>query len=83
MRSGVKGQPTSVAGRVPRAVQRHLETSHGLVAELYRLEREVGFNPAAPAHPDARAFAVERLSSGAEMLRTLWWSAWLESGKGG
>jgi hypothetical protein len=83
VRSGVTGPPTSVVGNVREAVRKHLEESHGLVAELYRLERDVGFDPAAEARADARAFVIERLSSGAEMLRTLWWSAWLEAAAGG
>ncbi len=82
VRAGVTGRPTSVAGSVRQAVRKQLEASHGLVEELYRLERDVGFDPAATAHPDARAFVIERLTAGADMLRTLWWSAWLESGGG-
>ena len=63
-----------------RAVRAHIDESHAQVDELYRLDRDVGFDPNAPAHPDAVAFAVERIASGSSMLATLWWSAWVASG---
>jgi hypothetical protein len=63
-----------------RAVRAHIDASHARVAELYRLDRDVGFAPDAPAHPDAVAFTVERIASGSSMLATLWWSAWVASG---
>ena len=46
---------------------------------LYRLDRDVGFDPGQPAHPAAKDFAAVRLAAGADMLAALWWSAWLES----
>jgi hypothetical protein len=49
------------------------------VERLYELEKAYGFTPDAPAHPEAREFAVQRLAEGAEMLRAMWWSAWRES----
>lgn len=65
---------------VRRAVRAHIDASHARVGELYRLDRDVGFDPDAPAHPDAVAFTVERIVSGSSMLATLWWSAWVASG---
>ena len=73
------GEPASVAGGVREAVRRHILESHAEVETLYRLDRDVGFDPETPADPAARAFAAERLAAGARMLASLWWSAWLES----
>ena len=81
------GEPGSVAGAAREAVRRHIFESHAEVETLYRLDRDVGFDPEAPADPAARAFAAERLAAGARMLASLWWSAWVESamplGRGG
>jgi len=49
------------------------------VERLYRLERDLGFDPARAAPAETRDFAAERLAVGARMLADLWWSAWLES----
>ena len=77
----------SVAGSVQAAVRRHILESHAEVETLYRLDRDVGFDPEKPAAPAARDFAVERIAAGARMLAVLWWSAWVESapepGRGG
>lgn len=79
VRARMVGSPASVAGGARAAVQAHVQQAHDRVERLYRLDRDVGFDPSAPAHAGALDFAVERLASGADMLRTLWWSAWLES----
>ena len=76
------GVPPSVAGSVREAVRRHILEAHAEVETLYRLDRDVGFDPEAPAHPAARDFAARRLAAGARMLAALWWSAWLESASG-
>lgn len=79
VRSRVRGAPRSVAGAARKAIWEHVAASNAQVETLYRLEKEVGFDPAGPARPETRDFAVSRIVAGAEMLRTLWWSAWLES----
>ncbi len=55
-----------------------LRASNAQLDRLYQLDQEAPFGPenASPAH---REFAVQRLVAGAEMLRAMWWSAWLES----
>ncbi len=58
-----------------------LTESNAQVETLYRLERDVGFDADSPADPAAKAFVVDRLVAGVEMLRALWWTAWLESGE--
>ena len=72
-------RPASVAGEIGAAVRRHILESHAEVETLYRLDRDVGFDPEAPADPGARDFAARRLAAGARMLASLWWSAWVES----
>ncbi len=57
----------------------YLRATHSQLDRLYQLEQAEPFsaNTTAGAH---REFAVQRLVAGAEMLRAMWWSAWLESG---
>jgi hypothetical protein len=59
--------------------RRSWKVSNATVERLYQLEKEHGFTPDAPAHPETREFAVQRLAEGAEMLRAVWWAAWRES----
>lgn len=56
----------------------YLRASHAQLDRLYQLEQEQPFGreTSSPAHHE---FAVQRLVAGAEMLRAMWWSAWLES----
>ena len=60
------------------AIVEYIQTTHEQVVPLYELEKAFGFDPARPA-PETEAFTVARLAAGAEMLRTLWYSAWVES----
>ncbi|NJD20178.1 MAG: hypothetical protein FIA95_12960 [Gemmatimonadetes bacterium] len=75
----VQGTPRSVAGAARVAVWEHVAASNAQVETLYRLETEVGFDPAGATRAETRDFAAARIAAAAEMLRTLWWSAWLES----
>lgn len=73
----VTGPPRQITE--PRgAILDFIRASYGLVHRLYELERDFGFSAERVA-PQTRAFAVERLAAGAEMLRALWWSAWRQS----
>ena len=74
--------PLSTAGEsdVRYAVLNYLAATHDTLERLYELERDVGFDPRAPAQPDAEAFAADRIAAGSRMLALLWWSAWLEGG---
>lgn len=60
-------------------VMAHLLRSHDALERLYELDQIEAFGRGtrSTAHRD---FAVERLAAGANMLRDLWWTAWLESG---
>jgi len=63
----------------PRAaVLNFLRTSHGKVERLYEIDKRAAFNEQTSA-PENKQFAVERLAAGAEMLRDLWWTAWMTS----
>lgn len=64
---------------VRAAIWAHVEESNATVERQYRLEKEFGFDPDAEASPELREFVAWRLTAGAEMLRALWWSAWVES----
>jgi hypothetical protein len=75
----VTGPAASVAGHARGAVLDYLQASHRLVVPMYRLEKQYGFDPDAPAQPETRDFVAQRLAAGADMLRALWWSAWQES----
>lgn len=77
--SRVPAAPRSVAGSARAAIVAHVVATHAQVETLYRLDKEIGFDPSAPARPETLAFAADRLGAGAVMLRDLWWSAWLES----
>jgi hypothetical protein len=77
----VPAEARSVAGAARGAVLAYIRETHAMVESLYRLDMEVGFDPGAPPHPRARAFAAERLAAGASMLAVLWRSAW-EEGRG-
>jgi hypothetical protein len=60
------------------AIIQHLTDSHKQVEELYRLEKREKFSAATSA-AEHKQFAASRLAAGAEMLRDLWWTAWVTS----
>jgi hypothetical protein len=55
----------------------YLRQSHTLVEKTYQLEKDGGFDGAGT--PASREFIKQRLAAGAEMLRDLWYTAWLDS----
>lgn len=65
-------------GDVRADVIAYLRQSHSRLERLYELDQIEAFGPA-NRNPMHREFTVERLSAGANMLRDLWWTAWLES----
>jgi hypothetical protein len=56
----------------------YLRRSHGRLERLYELDQIEAWGAATTgiAHKE---FAVERLAAGANMLRDLWWTAWVQS----
>ena len=66
-------------GAVSESVWDFIESSNGMVERLYELEKEYGFDPDEPSHPETLEFVTLRLVEGAEMLATIWWTAWINS----
>jgi hypothetical protein len=66
-------------GNVRQAIWEQVQASNATVGRLYELEKTYGFDPESPPRPEAREFVLERLTSGAEMLAAIWWTAWVES----
>ncbi len=56
----------------------YIQQSHSKVEELYVLDKREPF-AASTTSPDHRKFAATRLAAGSEMLRDLWWTAWVTS----
>ncbi|MBW3565814.1 MAG: hypothetical protein KY459_13945 [Acidobacteria bacterium] len=55
--------------------------SNSRVEDLYRIDRDGGFDPGTV---EGRDFATERLATGASWLRDLWWTTWSRgTGAGG
>lgn len=66
-------------GDVRSAIWGFLQSSNDTVERMYSLEQEHGFDPDTPPHPEAREFVLERLTEGARMLASIWWTAWMDS----
>ena len=58
----------------------YLSESFSQVVPLYELEKVTPFQ-AETSTPAQKAFASARLAAGAEMLRDIWWTAWVTSGQ--
>lgn len=57
-----------------------IRESNGMLERLYELDRDGAFD-APPAIEGGTEFAAERLAIGASVLRDLWWSTWIASGR--
>ncbi len=55
----------------------YLHKSNGYVEKVYQLEKAGGFD--GTGTPESRQFIEQRMAAGAEMLRDLWYTAWLDS----
>jgi hypothetical protein len=55
----------------------YLLDSNRLVEQVYQLEKQGGFD--GTGTPESRDFIRHRLAAGAQMLRNLWYTAWLNS----
>jgi hypothetical protein len=69
--------PVHPVGDEWSAYLHYLRHSATLVERVYQLDKEHGFEGA--GSPAARQFTAERLAAGADMLRNLIYSAWLQS----
>jgi hypothetical protein len=63
-----------------RAVVAYLMTTNAEVERLYAIDKATPFIPETST-PEQKAFAVARLSAGAEMVRDLWYTAWVTSAR--
>ncbi len=55
----------------------YLRDSHQYVEKVYQLEKAGGFE--GEGTPESREFIRQRLAAGAQMLRDMWYSAWIQS----
>jgi hypothetical protein len=55
----------------------YLKESHGLVENVYSLEKDGGFT--GKGTPAAFEFTTRRLAAGSQMLLNLWYTAWIDS----
>lgn len=60
------------------AIVAYLTTSFAQLDRLYALDQATPFRPETTT-PEQKAFASARLAAGAEMLRDIWWTAWVTS----
>jgi hypothetical protein len=73
----INPQPRTIEN--PRAeILTHFKSSNSLVERLYQLDKQAKFDKLTTATENKR-FAVDRLVAGIEMLRALWWTAWVKS----
>jgi len=55
----------------------YLRDSHQCVEKVYQMEKAGGFE--GEGTPESRKFIRQRLAAGAQMLRDMWYSAWIQS----
>ena len=60
------------------AIWEHIRASNKLVEPLYILDKQQAFNDKTTS-AEHKKFVSERLAVGAQMLRDLWWTAWVTS----
>ena len=75
--SQISGPPHLLTNEQAQIIA-YFQATHEQVVPLYELDKKAPFNAATSA-PDNKRFTVERLAFGANMLRDLWWTAWVTS----
>lgn len=73
----INGQPRLIENP-RREIIAYFKNSNSLVERLYQLDKQAKFDKQTTA-PENKRFAIERLVAGTEMLRALWWTAWMKS----
>jgi hypothetical protein len=76
------GAAARVFPEIRPAVLDYLRSSNAHVVELYEIDLRSPFSETNTVEEN-RLFAAQRLAAGAEMLRDLWWTAWVTSGDAG
>ena len=69
---------TRVIEKPREEIWNYLKASNKLVEPLYILDKKEQFS-ATNNSPEHKKFVAERLATGAQMLRDLWWTAWVTS----
>jgi len=59
-------------------IWKYLRATNALVEQLYIMDKKEPFS-ATNNSPEHKKFVNERLAAGAQMLRDLWWTAWVTS----
>jgi hypothetical protein len=77
--SRMKGEPR-VFPNLRVAVLEYLNTSFAQLEPLYEIDKATPFQ-AETSNERQKEFAAARLAAGAEMLRDIWWTAWISSGQ--
>jgi hypothetical protein len=75
--AGMTNEPR-VLPNLREAINAYLAATFSQLDRLYALDKASPFQ-AETSTPEQRAFAAARLSAGAEMLRDIWWTAWVTS----
>ena len=75
--SKISGPPDLISNEQDEIIA-YFRATHEQVVPLYELEKKAPFNDATTA-PENKTFVVQRLVFGVNMLRSLWWSAWITS----
>lgn len=75
--AGMTGAPRTFPN-LREATLSYLNTSFAQLETLYELDKRTPFQPETTT-PEQKAFATARLSAGAEMLRDIWYTAWVTS----
>jgi hypothetical protein len=75
--SKISGTPNVVTNEQAQIVA-YFRSTHEQVVPLYELDKKAPFNSTTTA-PEDKVFVVQRLVCGVNMLRDLWWSAWITS----
>jgi len=76
---GMSSEPR-VFPNLRMAITAYLRTSFGQLDRLYEIDKATPFQ-AETSTAEQKAFASARLAAGAEMLRDIWWTAWVTSGQ--
>lgn len=61
------------------AILEYLTATNAQVERMYQLDKVNPFD-AQTTSPEDKAFVASRLAAGAQMLRDIWWTAWMTSG---
>ena len=63
-----------------REMGRYFEANNRHVEQIYRWDKQAPFG-SGQEPPEAKRFTAARLADGARMLRDVWHSAWVKSGR--